>query len=113
MENLQVGTDKKYIAKRPELCTALKNWCQISFVYDGKFRKGNPQRYGVNLKENEVVRVHLIEGGKVPVQTFLVDRLKDLNVLSEHFTKQGPNYRKGDKDMVYIFCDLGNPMPDR
>jgi hypothetical protein len=95
--------------KRPEICKAIKNRNQISFRYDGKFRKGNPQRYGVNLKGNEVLRVHLIEGGKVPEQTFLTDNLNDFIILSERFTRPGPNYRIGDKDMIHIFCDLGDP----
>ena len=75
-------------------------------MYHNKSRKGNPQCYGINKKGKEALRVHLIEGGSRPEQMFLLDDADSFMVLNEHFVNPGPNYHKGDKDMVQIFCEL-------
>jgi hypothetical protein len=30
----------------------------------------------------------------------------DFTITDESFEKAGPNFHKGDKDMIYIFCEL-------
>jgi hypothetical protein len=100
-----------YIPERPELCFAIENKRTIAFTYDGKYRKGNPQCYGINKKGREALRVHLAQGGSRPEQMFLCDGI-DFEITDESFEKAGPNYRKGDKDMIHIFCELdSNPQP--
>ncbi len=96
----------KFQPQRPEICDAIKNKQRIEFLYHGKRRKGNPQCYGINKKGKEALRVHLIEGGSRPEQMFLLDDTENFNIQREHFVNPGPNYRKGDKDMVHIFCEL-------
>lgn len=92
--------------KKPEICDAIKNKQQIEFTYNGKPRRGNPQCYGINRTGKEALRVHLIEGGSRPEQMFLLDNMELFKVLKVSFIKPGPNYKKGDKDMIHIFCEL-------
>ncbi|WP_276368824.1 hypothetical protein [Chryseolinea sp. H1M3-3] len=96
----------KFHPQRPEICDAIRNKQQIAFLYHGKLRKGNPQCYGINKKGKEALRVHLVEGGSRPEQMFLLDDALDFKIQNEHFVRPGPNYHKGDKDMVHIFCEL-------
>lgn len=92
--------------KRPEICDAIRNRQRIRFVYHGKSRKGEPQCYGISKRGREALRVHLIEGGSRPEQMFILDEAESFEILNETFEKPGPNFKRGDKDMVHIFCEL-------
>jgi serine/threonine-protein kinase HipA len=88
------------------LCSAIKKRQRISFRYKDKQRIGEPQCCGVSSGGKEVVRVHLLKGGRRPEQLFLIDQIKSLKVLGEHFTKPGPNYQPDDQAMKEIYCQL-------
>jgi hypothetical protein len=85
---------------------AINNWRQIEFTYHDKYRKGNPQCYGLSKKGKPALRVHLSEGGDRPEQLFTLDKVSNLKVLPTKFKSPGPNYKKGDSDMTEIFSDL-------
>ena len=91
---------------RPEICEAIRNKNRIQFIYNEKLRIGEPQCYGINLKGSEAIRVFLIKGENKPERLFLMENVSSLKVLGQHFYKPGPNYRKDDKDMKVIFCQL-------
>jgi hypothetical protein len=88
------------------ICDAIRNRQQVEFYYHEKYRKGNPQCYGLSKTGKPALRVHLMEGGDRPEQLFTLDKMMRLKILSTTFKSPGPNYRKGDSDMTDIFCDL-------
>lgn len=88
------------------ICSAIKYKQRIEFEYNDKRRMGEPQCCGISEAGNEVVRVHLLQGGSRPEQLFVVSKLRSLKVLDEFFQKPGPNYKKNDSAMVKIFCQL-------
>ena len=92
--------------ERDLICSAIENKQRIEFDYNDKRRVGEPQCCGVSEAGNEVVRVHLIQGGSRPEQLFVVSKLRSLKILNEHFQSPGPNYKKNDSAMVEIFCQL-------
>ena len=70
-----------------------------------------PHAYGLSLAENEVIRCYQTAGtshsGKVPDWKLMrVDRIKFLTVTEEHFVGVRDKYRRGDKGMSTIFCEL-------
>jgi hypothetical protein len=88
------------------ICNAIKNRQQIEFLYHEKYRKGNPQCYGLTKTGKPAVRVHLMVGGDRPEQLFTLDKISNFKILSSTFKSAGPNYRKGDSELPHIFCDL-------
>jgi hypothetical protein len=79
---------------------------RISFTYHGERRIAEPQCLGLTATNAETMRGYLPNGGKVPEPLFTVSKMSGFVVLDEHFTKPGPNYRKGDSAMKTIFAEL-------
>jgi hypothetical protein len=52
------------------------------------------------------LRGYQLSGGKVSEPLFAVAKMSDLVVLDEHFSKPGPNYKKGDSAMKTILAEL-------
>ena len=46
----------------PQICIAIHDKRRISFVYHGRRRVAEPQCYGISTRNNETLRVFLIEG---------------------------------------------------
>jgi hypothetical protein len=91
----------------PQLCIAIHDKRRISFVYHGRKRIGEPQCYGISTRDKESLRVFLIEGiSQQREPLFSVTGMEDLRVLDETFTRPGPNYKKNDSAMKFIFCQL-------
>src|SRR4051812_47944255 len=96
-----------FYSKPDLICYAIKNKHVISFTYHGKDRVGDPQCCGINDNGNEAVRVFMKKGGSVPEQLFLLSKTENLNLLNQHFTKPGPNYKRDDAALKRkIFCQL-------
>jgi len=90
----------------PAICKAVRDRHVVEFVYHNKFRRGNPQCYGLTQTGKPGLRVHLIEGGSKEEQLFVMDGMKDFKILPDHFNRPGPNYSKGDSAFKEIWQDL-------
>ena len=95
----------------PMFCDAIHNRCVLTFIYDGHYRAVEPHAYGLSKARNEVMRCYQTGGTsryhKVPDWKLMrVDRIKSLIVTEEHFEGERALYKKGDKDMSTIFCEL-------
>jgi hypothetical protein len=91
---------------KPEICDAIRSRQRMEFEYNGKLRIVEPQCYGIKETDIEGLRCHMIEGGSRDEQLFDVDKMKNLKLLTEYFTKPGPNYKKNDSAFKIIFCQL-------
>jgi len=91
----------------PQLCIAIHGKRRVSFLYHGRPRVAEPQCYGISTAGKEALRVFLIEGiSKEREPLFTVSEMQGLELLTQTFTKPGPNYKKGDSAMKHIFCEL-------
>ena len=93
------------------ICDAIHHRCLLEFTYQGHHRIVEPHAYGLNRTGNEVMRCYQTGGtsrsGKVPAWRLMrVDQIKSLTVTGEHFVGGHPEYKRGNKDMSTIFCEL-------
>jgi hypothetical protein len=59
---------------RKDLIDAITNKKRILFVYNETKRKGEPQCYGINTRDNEAIRMYQIEReSSVPEELLLVN----------------------------------------
>jgi hypothetical protein len=88
------------------ICEAIIHKNRIRFIYHEKDRIGEPQSCGISTAGKEVARVHMVIGGSRPEQLFELTNMESLEVLNEHFSKPGPNYRPNDSAMMETYCQL-------
>lgn len=91
---------------RDVLIESIKARRTLAFTYNGRRRIVEPQCLGLGSKGRELLRAHQIEGGQQKEPLFDVARIEDFVALDRHFTKPGPNYKKGDSAMRTIFAEL-------
>ena len=95
----------------PKICDAIHNRCVLKFTYEGHPRIVEPHAYGLSRTLSEVIRCYQTGGtsrsGKTPDWRLMrVDRIESLIVTEEHFVGERPGYKRGDKGMSTIFCEL-------
>ena len=93
------------------ICDAIHNRCVLRFTYNGHFRIVEPHAYGLSRALNEVIRCYQTGGtsrsGRVPAWRLMeVAQIEFLAVTEEHFVGERAGYKKGDKGMSTIFCEL-------
>ena len=88
------------------LVEAIRAKRRVSFVYHRQRRVAEPQCVGVTTADKETLRVYLPRGGKVSEPLFTVSEMSGVVVLDEHFSRPGPNYKKGDSAMKVVFAEL-------
>jgi hypothetical protein len=93
------------------ICSAIRNRCVLKFTYGGCPRVVEPHAYGLSRALNEVIRCYQTGGtsrsDKVPGWRLMeVTQIMSLIVTEEHFVSTRAGYKKGDKDMSTIFCEL-------
>jgi hypothetical protein len=93
------------------ICDAIHNRCVLKFAYDGHPRIVEPHAYGLSRTRKEVIRCYQTGGtsrsGKLPSWRLMeVGEIKFLIVTEQHFVGVRPGYKRGDKDMSTIFCEL-------
>lgn len=94
-----------------EIIEAINNRKLLEFTYDGCHRIVEPHTYGVSTADNEVLSAYQIDGqcnkGKVPDwKLFKIDKIESLIVLDDCFENERSGYRRGDKRMKLIICEL-------
>lgn len=90
----------------PLIVAAINRQLRMSVTYHGTTRLIEPQCYGIAHSGNELVRVHQIRGGSQREPLFNVEKMTDITLLEEHFTRPGPNYKRNDSAMKVIFAQL-------
>jgi hypothetical protein len=92
------------------IINAIKQKKLIEFQYDGESRTVEPHCYGVSTKGNEVIRAYQIRGfsssGTMGWKLYDLSKAGDIQVLNESFSKPRPDYKRGDKGMNEIYCEL-------
>ena len=93
------------------ICDAITNRCVLEFTYRGHPRVVEPHAYGLSRASKEVIRCYQTGGtsssGTVPPWRLMeVSQMQSLTVTEEHFEGERPGYKKGDRDMTTIFCEL-------
>lgn len=93
-------------------CAAIRSRRLVSFHYDGHPRVVIPAAFGQHATtDNSVLRAYQIRGsGKTrPVpfwDLFLVEKVTGARMLDESFVDDPPSYRRGDRHMSVIHCQL-------
>ena|ERR1051325_2296097 len=95
----------------PTICDAISNLRVLQLSYDGYSRTVEPHAYGMSTANHEIVRVWQTAGGSVSNERtgwklLRVDEIRSLMALPQTFTGPRPGYRKGDRDMRIIYCQL-------
>lgn len=90
---------------------AILNRQQIEFYYDGHFRKVIPAAYGLNKKDNPVLRAYQVGGfskrGAVPGwRMFTVAKMSELFLSSDLFSETPVGYRENDSYIPTIYAQL-------
>lgn len=83
----------------------------LSFTYDGHPRVVEPHCYGLTTTGKEAIRCYQISGSGVRADTtpwhlMTTDKIVGLTLLEETFSNPRPGYRRGDRGMSSIFCEL-------
>ena len=90
-----------------DLIGAIATKRRVAFTYHWQRRVGEPQCLGFTFTDKESLRAYLPRGGgRTTEPLFTVAEMTDVVVLDEHFTRPGPNYKKGDSAMKTILAEL-------
>jgi hypothetical protein len=93
------------------ISNAIRNRNVLEFSYNGLYREVEPHAYGLSHTNKEVIRCYQTSGCSssevVPCWRLMeVYQIMGLTVTPRHFVGTRPGYRKGDKSMSIIFCEL-------
>jgi hypothetical protein len=93
------------------ICEAIKEKKLLTFTYDGLARTVEPHAHGISTAGNECLRCYQVAGGsssgKVPDWKMMTtDNITGLSVSQDGFSTPRSGYRKGDRHMSTIFCEL-------
>jgi hypothetical protein len=93
-----------------ELCAAIENLQIIELRYNGYSRTVEPHAYGRDKSGDEILRCYQFSGGSDSGEREGWKLLKVREIYSLHPTRSEfpvrPNYKKGDKAMDFIFCQV-------
>lgn len=93
------------------ICEAIENMNLLSFTYDGQPRTVEPHAHGVTTAGNECLRCYQTAGGsnsgQMPAWKMMTTKnIIGLTVSVDQFSTPRPRYKKGDRGMSTIFCEL-------
>ena len=90
--------------------TAIKNRHVLSLNYDGYDRLVEPHTYGISKAGHDVLRCYQTAGGHAkPGHTWdllLTSKIRALLDTQKQFVGPRPEYRRGDRGMTRIYCEL-------
>jgi hypothetical protein len=92
-------------------CDALKNGVCLEIRYDGFTRDVEVHAVGISTAGHPVMRIWQVRGGSVhnePIgwKLLRVDEAIGLALLAEQSNAPRPGYKRGDKGMTTILCQL-------
>ncbi len=95
---------------RNQIIDAIKNQNLISLYYDGGIREVEPYCFGVSRQGNILLRVYQISGysnsNKLGWKLLSFENIKTIEILKGKFENIRIEYKKGDKAMTSIFCEI-------
>lgn len=92
-----------------EIEEAIKNQNLIVFDYEGEARTVEPHCYGLTTKGNEAIRAYQVDGysssGRMGWKLYDFGKADNIEILDEIF-KVRPDYKREDRGMSEIFCEI-------
>ena len=92
------------------ISNAIKNKQLLQFYYNGGTRVVEPHCYGTTTAGNEGLRAYQVSGysesGNLGWKMFDLGHASSILVLDESFSSSRPGYKRGDKGMSQIYCEL-------
>lgn len=93
-----------------EICNAIRNKNLIEFYYNGGNRIVEPHCHGITTAGNEGLRAFQVSGysssRKMGWKMFDIGKASDLSILDETFDNARYGYKRGDRGMSEIYCEL-------
>lgn len=94
-----------------EICDAIRSFKKLKFSYDGGERIVEPHCHGVTHLNNPALRAYQTDGysksGDTPAwRMFNLNEAGEIRVLDEEFNGPRFGYKRGDKGMKNIYCEL-------
>lgn len=83
----------------------------IRLSYSPGWRTIEPHAFGMGRRGNELLRAYQTEGASesgehINWKLFNVDEIDQIELLEETFAGPRPGYRRGDRAMARIYCQL-------
>lgn len=95
---------------RNKIIDAIKNQNLVSLYYDGGLREVEPYCFGVSSQGNDLLRVYQISGysnsNKMGWKLLSFNNIKTIEILEEKFENIRSEYKRGDKVMTSIYCEI-------
>ncbi len=93
------------------ICEAIRNRAVLEFYYNSQKRIVEPHAHGLSTAGNSVLRCYQIGGGsnsgQVPAWKMMtVSKIISLRETGRNFSAPRPGYKKGDRGMIEIYCEL-------
>jgi hypothetical protein len=94
-----------------KICEAIRNKNLLEFYYNGYHRVVEPHTLGVSKKNNDILSAFQIRGESEsdkssPWRLFDLVEMENMRVLEEKFSGHRDGYKKGDKRMIQIWCEI-------
>ena len=95
----------------PTICQAINEQRLLRLYYDPGLRTVEPHAHGESRGGNDLLRAFQTSGASasgehVNWKLFRLDRITSLELLEETFPGSRPEYRRNDKAMALIYCQL-------
>jgi hypothetical protein len=95
---------------KSQICDAIGNMNLIEFYYNGGIRTVEPHCLGVTTAGNQGLRAYQTSGysesGKMGWKMFDLSNARNISIVNETFDGPRTGYKKGDKGMTQIYCEL-------
>lgn len=92
------------------ICNAIRDMKLVKFYYDGGIRIVEPHCHGITTAGNEGLRAFQVDGysssGNMGWKMFDLSKADSISILDENFDMPRTGYRKGDRGMKHIYCEL-------
>lgn len=90
---------------------AVREMRLVQFTYDGHHRIVEAHAYGVTTAGHEAIRCYQVagsgsDGASTGWHMMLESKVVGLEVLGECFRESRAGYRRGDRGMCRIYCEL-------
>jgi hypothetical protein len=92
------------------ICDAIHNKNLIELIYEGHKRVVEPHCYGVSTAGNEALRLYQVDGYSstrtMGWKMYDLSKARNITVLDETFNSPRPGYKRNDRGMSKIYCQL-------
>ena len=93
-----------------DICNAIETKKLVEFFYNGGNRIVEPHCHGITTAGNEALRAYQVDGysesGKMGWKMFDLGNASNIQILDEPFDGPRDDYKKGDRGMSKIYCEL-------